>query len=146
MISGVQVTPLQVFNGDAGNVMHALKSSEKDFSQFGEAYFSTVNTKAIKGWKKHHMMQANLVVPVGQVRFILYDDRPESDTQGMIQQVVIGKDNYHRLRIPPMIWFAFQGMDAPLNLVLNIASIQHDPNECDQLPLNSNKIPFDDWS
>lgn len=144
-INGVQVTHLRIIPGDAGHVMHALKASEESFSEFGEAYFSTVKEKAVKGWKRHRVMHSNLIVPEGQVRFVLYDDRLDSPTNGIIQEVLVGPSNYVRLTIPPMIWFAFQGLTKDTNLILNIASVQHDPDECDQLPLHTEKISFDKW-
>ena len=51
-LEDVLLTPLRVIKGESGNVMHALKQQEESFSGFGEAYFSTVYSGAVKGWKK----------------------------------------------------------------------------------------------
>lgn len=145
MIDGVEITPLKQIQGESGSVFHVLKAIEPEFKQFGEAYFSTVNHMAIKGWKRHRVMYSNLVVPEGRVRFVLYDDRTESATFGQKLEIELGPSHYYRLSIPPMVWFAFQGKSSGLNLILNIASIQHDPEECDLLPLETNKIPRINW-
>ena len=36
----IKVVPLKTFKIESGNVMHALKASEKEFNGFQEAYFS----------------------------------------------------------------------------------------------------------
>jgi len=142
IINDVQLTPLKIISGDAGDVMHALKKSEPSFQGFGEVYFSTVNNNAVKGWKKHRRMISNLVVPSGKIRFVLYDDRPASASFKVMQEVILSRDNYQRLTIPPGIWMAFQGRSDEPNMLLNIASIPHDPEETESLPLKNNAIPF----
>ena len=70
----VVVTPLKKIDNPKGNILHGLKNSDASYDGFGEAYFSTVNSGAVKGWKKHHKMKMNLLVPVGSVVFYLRDD------------------------------------------------------------------------
>ena len=52
-MDGVVLTPLKQIKHPLGDLYHAMKKSDKDFSGFGEAYFSTVNQGCVKGWKKH---------------------------------------------------------------------------------------------
>jgi dTDP-4-dehydrorhamnose 3,5-epimerase len=145
-IEGVLVTPLRVITGDSGNVMHVLKQQEESFQGFGEAYFSTVNAGALKGWKKHRKMILNLVVPVGKIKFVLYDDRPESRSFQNFQEFILSRDNYQRLTVPPGIWMAFLGLEENGNILLNIASIPHDPLEADNLPIQNELIPYTGFS
>ena len=142
MIAGVQLTPLKIIDGQAGNVMHALKAQDSSFAGFGEAYFSTVEHGAIKGWKKHRLMILNLVVPVGAIRFVLFDGRENSETYGQMQEVSLSTSHYQRLTVPPGVWMAFGGESEGLNMLLNIASIPHDPTEADNLPLQNDFIPY----
>jgi len=81
-IKGVVLTPLKVITGENGGVLHALKNNEDSFAGFGEAYFSTVQHRAVKGWKRHREMILNIVVPSGSIRFVLFDDRETSPTKG----------------------------------------------------------------
>jgi dTDP-4-dehydrorhamnose 3,5-epimerase len=142
VIDEVKLTPLRIISGDSGEVMHALKQHESSFQGFGEAYFSTVEKQAVKGWKKHMRMVLNLIVPSGAIRFVLYDDRPASKSFQTIQELILSKENYQRLTVPPGIWMAFQGISDGLNMLLNIASIPHDPTEADSLPVQNELIPF----
>ena len=139
MIKDVLITNQKIINVSEGNVMHAVKSSDVGYIGFGEAYFSKINNGAIKAWKRHNKMTLNLIVPVGKVRFVLYDNRNSLKTE--FQEVIISNKNYCRLTIPPMIWFGFQGLYDNESLILNIADIEHDTNEVDKKSIDH--IVFD---
>jgi dTDP-4-dehydrorhamnose 3,5-epimerase len=130
LLEGVTVTPLFKHFGKAGNVMHVLKQNDAAFDMFGEIYFSTIKSGNIKGWKKHTKMISNLVVPVGKVQFVFYDDRLNSSTFQQFKNIELSIDNYCRLTIVPGIWMAFKGLSNEESLILNCSSIEHDPNEC----------------
>ena len=80
-------------------------------------------------------MILNLIVPIGEVIFVLYDDRKNSISKGSFFKVLISSSKYLRLTIPPGLWMAFKGNGSDLNLILNVASIEHDPDEIDRLDL-----------
>lgn len=139
-IDGVFLTPLKIVDAPGGNVLHGMKKGEPGYVGFGEVYFSIIEPGVVKGWKRHREMTLNLVVPVGEVRFVIYDDRASSLTDQMYQEVALSKNNYQRLTVPPMVWMAFQGVGAQENMLLNIASIQHEPKESDRKSVE--EIPF----
>ena len=122
--TGVSITPIKKIHHEKGDIYHALKSTEDSFTEFGEAYFTTVHKGDIKGWKKHAKMVMNLIVPVGDVGFYFYD---QTSSKGKF--VKVGSNNYVRVTVQPGIWVAFEGLTEELNLILNISSIVHDPNE-----------------
>ena len=136
-IQGVHITDLKQISHEKGDIYHGLKKSESSFENFGESYFSFVNYNEIKAWKRHFKMVSNLVVPVGEVEFILHDQRDSSSTKGEIMKIVLGRSNYKRITIPPGIWYGFKGLSQGENLLHNIASIEHDPNEQENVPLNT---------
>ena len=141
-IKEVILTPLRIIENPAGEILHALKQPEASYAGFGEAYFSTVGFQVVKGWKKHTRMVLNLVVPCGTILFVLFDGRAGSETQGQLMEVTLSKENYQRLTVPPGVWMAFKGLSNELNMLLNIASIPHDPQEAENLPLQNNLIPY----
>ena len=141
-IEGVMLTPLKIIEGTDGNVLHALKNHEPSFKQFGEAYFSTVRFNTVKGWKKHTEMTLNVIVPVGVIHFVLYDERKDSSSYGVIDEIELSVKNYHRLTVPPGVWMAFKGIGEGLNMLLNIASIPHEPMEAENMPIHNNTIPY----
>lgn len=142
-IDGVKLTLLKQIATSGGDVLHAMKNSDPGFVGFGEAYFSTVEPGAIKAWKRHREMTLNIVVPIGSIRFVIHDDREGSPNYGVFDEVVLSKDNYCRLTIPPMLWMGFQCIGNVTGMLLNVASIPHDANEVDRKKIDE----FDfDWS
>ena len=131
MITNILITPLESIPVEGGAVKHFLKSNDKSFSGFGEAYFSFIEFGKIKGWKIHTKMTMNLVVPLGNVGFVFYDQKSNS-----FKEYKIGEENYMRLTVPPNIWFGFKGLTLGMNLVANIANIIHDPFESQKLPIS----------
>ena len=128
---GVKYCPLRKISHPKGDIFHALKASELEFQAFGEAYFTTINYGETKGWKLHREMLMNLVVVLGEVDFHFHDgELAEACT------VSLGQSNYGRLTVPVGVWVAFSGREKGLNLILNIASIEHDPQEALNVPLD----------
>lgn len=128
-LNEIKLTPLKRIAVAGGDVLHALKSTEAGFGGFGEAYFSMVQAGAVKAWKMHQRMTLNLVVPIGEVRFVFVAE----DTKAQRKET-IGATNYARLSVPPGIWFGFRGLAAPFSLILNVADIPHDPDEVVRKP------------
>lgn len=136
----ILLTPLRRIVVPRGDVFHAIKASAPGFAGFGEAYFTTVETGAVKGWKRHREMTMNLIVPAGAVEFVLFDGEPRG--AGEFRSITLSPasdESYQRLTVPPGLWMAFAGRgedeNGDLNLVLNFASIEHRPEEADNRPL-----------
>ena len=135
-IDGVLLTPLKKIAHPLGDIFHGMKKSDDGFVGFGEAYFSTINRDQIKGWNRHTRMTLNLVVPIGRVVFVIYDDRDKSKSKGKFYSVELSPDNYHRLSVPPGLWLAFKGKSNDTNLILNVSDMEHDPDEIEKLDLD----------
>ena len=134
-MDGIILTPLNQIHHPKGDIYHAMKKSDDGFDGFGEAYFSSVYKNSIKGWKKHKDMTLNLLVPIGEIEFVVYDE----DLKEFFS-VRISQNNYQRLTIKPNLWLAFKGIDEN-NMLLNLTSIEHDPNESENMELTS--IPYE---
>ena len=132
-LADILVTSLRRIENAGGEVLHGMKQSDVGYTGFGEAYFSWVSFGAVKAWKRHTQMTMNVVVPVGQVRFVFRCVNADGIEEFRIEE--IGVDRYARLTVPPGIWFGFQGLHTPQSLLLNIANIPHDQNEVERLAL-----------
>lgn len=144
MIDGVRLSPLRQIVDERGKIMHMLRADAAHFEKFGEIYFSVVHRGAIKAWHIHKEMTLNYAVPVGKIKMVLYDDRPESPTQGVIMEIFLGPDNYQLVTVPPMVWNGFKGI-AEDSLVANCATTPHCSEEIERLDPFSKEIPYD-WS
>jgi dTDP-4-dehydrorhamnose 3,5-epimerase len=124
------VTTLRRVVHPRGDILHGMKVSDPEFVGFGEAYFTTIVHNQIKGWKKHIKMTMNVMVPLGMVRFYIHDD-----LGGKTRVYEIGDLDYCRITIAAGYWVAFQGLTDGPNLILNLASIEHDPAEALSVPI-----------
>lgn len=125
------ITPLKKIPLEEGDVLHVLKDSDSEFLGFKEAYFSQIKKNKIKGWKKHLKMTMNLVIPIGQVQFNFYDEN-----KNLLENIIVGEDNYCRITVPPKIWFGFKGLSLHTSYILNISNETHDPSEVERKPLS----------
>ena len=143
MIDGIFLNKLRRIPVTHGDVYHGLKASDDTFKGFGELYFSRVDYGKVKGWKRHNRLTLNLMVPVGEVRFVVRESNSMTNQPGkLLFDSRVGADTNHaRLTIPPGYWVAFQGVGRGVNVVANIIPEEHDPGEADNLPLDV--VPFD---
>lgn len=145
MIDGVRLTPLRQILDERGKIMHMLRSDDAHFQEFGEIYFSCVYPGAIKGWHIHSRMTLNYAVPFGHIKFVLYDDRQDSQTRGHVQELFIGPDNYQLVTVPPLVWNGFKGIGSSMAVVANCSTVPHDGAEIDRKDPFDPSIPYD-WA
>ena len=135
-MDGVILTPLKRIYNPKGDILHAMKVSDEGYDGFGEVYFSSVHQSSIKGWKKHTRMTLNLVVPLGAIEFVVYNEVTKS-----FLSIELSENNYQRLTVKPGLCMAFKGIEKN-NILLNLASIEHDPNEAINLDLEDIKYEW----
>jgi len=135
-MDGVILTPLKRICNPNGDILHAMKASDEGYNGFGEAYFSFINQASVKGWKKHTKMTLNLVVPIGAIEFVVYNEVSKK-----FISVELSQSNYQRLTVKSGLWLAFRGVGTS-NALLNLASIEHDPSEAINLNLKDIKYEW----
>jgi dTDP-4-dehydrorhamnose 3,5-epimerase len=143
MIEGVTLTPLGQIFDERGKVMHMLRKDSSNFSSFGEIYFSCTYPGAIKAWHLHKQMTLNYAVIYGEIKCVLFDDRPDSKTRGCIDEYFLSPENYFLLTVPPLVWNGWKGLGEHTAIVANCASIPHDANEIERRPATDPNIPYD---
>ena len=142
-IDGVVVEPLKQIEDERGAVLHMMRANSSLFSEFGEIYFSIVNPNAVKAWKCHKKMTQHFTVPIGRIKLILFDDRSGVTGSAVVEEIILGRpDLYYMVRIPPLIWYGFQGISEMPSLLANCSDMPHDQNESEQLPVSNNHIHY----
>ena len=129
MIHDIKITPLKIISDDRGKVMHMLRKDSAIFDKFGEIYFSTIYYKSIKAWHLHKESVLNYVCIKGKVKLVLFDDRKESSTQGVCQELILCPEDYFLVTIPPNIWNGFKGLDKNESIIANCLTLPHDEKE-----------------
>jgi dTDP-4-dehydrorhamnose 3,5-epimerase len=97
---------------------------------------------AVKAWHYHDTMVLNYAVPFGRIKFVLFDDRPESPTKGEVQELFLGEENYWLVTVPKQVWNGFKGVGTQMAVVANCASIPHDPGEIHRRDPSDPHFPY----
>lgn len=145
MIDGISITSLKQMSNDLGKVMHMLRNDSKNFTKFGEVYFSTIYQNKTKGWHRHKKMTSNFAIVSGEVKFVLYDSRLESKTKGKIEEFFLSQENYKLITVPPLIWSAIQCVGAETAIVAIFTDLPYDDKEIERKSIADNFIKYD-WS
>lgn len=133
-MDGPFLTPLKRIATPKGDVMHGLKASDPGYAGFGEAYFSLVNEGETKGWKRHFRMTLNLVCAAGRIRVVVREE-----AGNIVLDTQLSPDTpelYNRVTVPPGYFVAFKGLAGGSSMLLNVASIPHDPDEAETRPMD----------
>ena len=141
-IAGVQIVPLRRIPDERGTIFHMLRATDPHFIEFGEIYFSSIYRGVIKGWHRHRDMTLNYACIAGRIKLVLYDDRPDSSTNGALVERFLGPDDYSLVVIPPGIWTGFKGM-ADESIVANCATHPHDPSRTERVDPFGDHVPYD---
>ena len=134
IIEDVIIKRQKIIKKKEGNVLKFLNKNDNEFYGFGEAYFSIIRKNAVKAWRKHKEMTCNLIVPHGDIKIVMIDDR--SNNIGY-QEIELSQKNYLRITIPPGIWTGFKGLSFDESVILNFSNIPHDPNEQVTVAMNN---------
>ena len=129
MIHDVKITPLKIISDNRGKVMHMLRTDSQVFKKFGEIYFSTIYHQSIKGWHLHKESTLNYVCIKGKVKLVLFDNRKESSTKGVYQELILSPEDYFLVTIPPNIWNGFKGLDESESIIANCLTLPHNEKE-----------------
>ena len=133
--NNVRIEELQVVENVNGDIVKFSDARTFFKTEIKEAYFTKINYQKVKGWNKHHTFTCRLLVIAGKVSFLVkrqFDDAP--------QKFVIECDPVTAITIPPQTWFAFKGLDAPQNVILNLLDGFHDPAEVSKSDISVEEI------
>ena len=141
-IDGIKITPLKIISDNRGSVMHMLRSDSDVFEKFGEIYFSTIFKDSIKAWHLHKEATLNYACIFGKVKLALFDDRMQSITYGLYQELYLSLDSYSLITIPPNIWNGFKGLNENHSIIANCLTLPHNEKEMVRLDSNDSKFKY----
>ena len=129
LIDGIKIINLNKFTDERGSLLHFIRNDSSYFEKFGEIYFSITHFNNIKGWKLHLRMKQNFVVPMGNMKIIILDQREKSLTKNHYNEFCIGEENYQLLSFPEDLWYSFTPLNGKSAMIANCTTIPHDPSE-----------------
>ena len=133
----ISIKNLSIINNKKGDILKGFLKSDNKTINVKEVYFSEINPKQIKAWKKHNKMTSNLIAVKGEIKIVVQKKDKSFVTE------IISKKNYKMISIPPNYWFGFQCISTEEGMLANISNEEHDDLESDQIDIE--KILFD-WN
>lgn len=147
LIHGVAIKNLRVIPDERGFVMEMLRSDDEIFQKFGQVYLSVAYPGVVKGWHYHKRQTDNFVVVKGMLKVVLYDQRKDSPTYGMINEFFMGERNPILLVIPPFVAHGVKAIGTEPGYLINCPTELYNYEQPDEyrIPPHSGEIPYD-WS
>ena len=139
-IKDVFISKLKVISDERGKVMHMMRNDSKVFKKFGEIYFSTIYKDVIKAWHLHKEATLNYACVSGRVKLVLYDDRVDSDSRGIYEEIFLTPENYFLVTIPPNIWNGFKGLAKGESIIANCLYLPHNEKEMVRLDIKDKRF------
>ena len=107
-------------------------------------YCFTIRPGLIKGWGMHKLHTDRYYALSGEMEVVLYDDRPDSPTRGLVSKIVLSQYRARLMNIPAGVWHADRNIGSKDLVVINFPTIPYDHANPDKyrLPLDTDLIPY----
>ncbi|UCG31373.1 MAG: dTDP-4-dehydrorhamnose 3,5-epimerase family protein [candidate division WOR-3 bacterium] len=147
LIHGVSIKNLKLIPDERGRLMEIFRADDKEFAKFGQVYVTTAYPGVVKAWHSHKIQDDNMTVLHGMAKIVLYDDRDDSPTRGIINEFFVGEHNHILLHIPKHVWHGFKCVSDCEAMIINTVTECYDYSNPDEYrkPAHGSDIPYD-WS
>ena len=107
-------------------------------------YQFTIRPGKIKGWHVHHLHDDRIFISQGQVKVVLYDNRPDSPTYRLVNEIHRSELDRTLMVIPAHVFHAHQNIGSTDALFISMPTraYQHDDPDVYRLPLDTDQIPY----
>lgn len=145
LINDVAVRSAKVIADERGRLGEIMRADDPWFEKFGQVYFTTTYPGVIKAWHYHKKQTDHFYVIKGMVKIALCDQREESSTHGVVNELYLGEHCPGLLRIPPGILHGWVCVSETTSYILNVVSEMYNYAEPDEFRTDphDNDIPYD---
>lgn len=145
LIHGVVIRPAVTQTDDRGTLCEILNPSWGVHpAPLTYVYQFTIRPGKVKGWHVHHLHDDRIFISQGTLRVVLYDDRPDSPTYRMVNEIY--RTEHHRtvMVIPAYVYHAHQNVGTTDALLISMPTRLYDHADPDvyRLPVENDYIPY----
>jgi dTDP-4-dehydrorhamnose 3,5-epimerase len=144
-IDGVKIHQ-QVTQQDERGTLTEIYSPYWEFDALPLVFLYTVTVRPgkAKGWAVHHDQVDRYFFFQGAIKLVLYDDRADSPTYRLVNELYFSEINRSLVLVPPYVYHAVQNVGTTDALLINLPSEPYRHNDPDKytLPLNNDLIPY----
>ena len=146
-IHGVKTRVMKVIPDERGYLQEILRSDDEElFTKFGQVYVSATYPGVVKAWHYHERQIDHFACVAGMIKLVLVDTRPDSPTNGAINEYFIGVQNPVLVQIPNLVYHGWKCISTEASLVVNIPTEPYDYQSPDEFRLDPHDtLPYD-WA
>ena len=145
LISGVVINRRTAIEDERGEIVEVYNPAWNLHSDpLVYIYQTSVRPGAVKGWIVHQKQDDRLYNVIGVLRWVLFDNRPESPTFKMLNDVTVSEHNRALIIIPRGVFHAVKNIGTSDAYFINSPTRAYDHTDPDKLrlPLKNDLIPF----
>ncbi len=144
MIEGVALKELKTHPDERGFFREVIRVSDDFFGEgFGQWSHSKMYRDVIKAWHIHKVQVDWWYVPIGALKVVLHDLRPDSPTRGVTQELYLGEVFGDRvLKIPPGVAHGCKVLSGEAHLFY-VTSNTYNPADEGRIPHDDAGIGYD---
>ena len=146
LIDGVAVKEPKNVCKASGDVLREVFRSDwaLDGGTVDQVFQSLLLPGSITAWHAHRLTTDRLFVSSGLIQLVLYDDRADSATRGLLNVFRYGTARPGLVVIPSEIWHGVQNISDKPSLLLNLVdqAYQYDDPDHWRLPADTERIPY----
>mgnify|MGYP000332454177 CR=1 FL=1 len=145
VIEGVCVQEGNIRADERGRLGEIMRADNYCFEKFGQVYYTTTYPGVVKAWHFHKEQTDNVYVVKGLLKVALHDQREDSSSCGIVNEVYLGEHCPGLLTIPPGVahgWMCVSGDEA---IIINVVTEPYNYQNPDEyrIPPYDNDIPYD---
>ena len=145
LIHGVIIRPAVTLVDDRGTLCEILNPAWGVHpAPLTYVYQFTIRPGKIKGWHAHHQHDDRIFISQGEIKVVLYDDRPESPTYRMINEIYRTERHRSLMIIPAFVFHAHQNIGDTNALLISSPTrvYNHADPDVFRLPIENDYIPY----
>lgn len=143
LIQNVEIHRQVTQHDDRGSLTEIF--TPPDFKTLGCFYTVSIYPNKIKGWAVHYEQTDRYFFYSGNAKLVLFDNRKNSSTYRMINELYFNETNRSLVIVPPGIYHAVQNIGLSEVLFFNFSSHPYQHHDPDKyiLPLKNDLIPYE---
>ena len=108
-------------------------------------YQASIRPGSVKGWVVHEKQDDRIYPVIGVMRWVFFDNRAESPTYKMLNDITLSEHNRALIIIPKGVFHAVKNIGTLDAYFVNLPTRPYDHADPDKrrLPLKNDLIPFD---